>query len=128
MKRLMTQVLAAVALVGLCGVSTTFAADKMSTKAKEANKAHSEAPAALPEGGAATGTAASGAMATGEGMQGMMSPEMTKFITEMKVCHKNGKNDMKCHDGVMKKCEAKMTKDECGKVMAAIHSEKAGKM
>ena len=129
MTHLMTRVLAAVSIVGLCAVSSAFAADKeLSPKAKAANAAHSGAPAAVPEGAAATGSAAGSPMATGEAMQGLVSPEMTKFISEMKKCHKHGKTDQGCHDGVMKKCEAKMTKEECGQVMSAVQSDKKHKM
>ena len=125
MKRFV-KVLAAVAVVGLCSTSQVFA--KSDAKTKAANKAHSDAPATTPDAGAPTGTAATGAMATGEGMQGTMSPEMTKWTVSMKACHKGGKTDQACHDRVMKGCEAKMTKEECSKVMSSVTADSASKM
>lgn len=128
MKRFVGQVLAMVAVTAICGVSQSFAAAKLDAKTKAANKAHSDAPATTPDAGSPTGNAATGAMATGEGMQGMMSPEMTKWTVSMKACHKGGKTDQACHDRVMKGCEAKLTKGECEKVMTNVNSDNTSKM
>ena len=130
MKRFIGQVLSAAALVGVFTIGGAFAAAaKTDAKTKEANKAHSTAPATATEAAPAVGGApASGSIATGEGMQATMSPEMTKWITSMKACHKGGKTDQKCHDRVVKGCEAKLTKEECSQMMTGIHTEGHPKM
>ncbi len=111
---------AAVLITVVCGTSA-FAADKVDAKTKEANKAHSTAPAPVTAGAPVAGTTGG---ATGEAMQGTMSPEMTKWITSMKACHKGGKNDVACHNKVIKGCEAKMTKEECATIMTQIEGDK----
>lgn len=111
---------AAVLFTGICGTQA-FAADKVDAKTKEANKAHSSAPAPATAGAPVSGTTGG---ATGEAMQGTMSPEMTKWITSMKVCHKGGKNDVACHNKVIKGCEAKLTKEECATIMSQIDDDK----
>lgn len=127
-KRFMTQILAAGAVVFFFATIGAFASDKeLSPQVKHANEAHSNAPAPVPEG-SVSGSAANGAMATGESLQGLMSPTMTKLISEMKKCHRHHKTDQACHDGVIKKCEAKLTKEECGSLMAAIPANRHRKM
>ncbi len=111
----------AVLFTAVCGTQA-FAADKVDAKTKEANKAHSTAPVPATAGAPAAGP--SGAVATGEAMQGTMSPEMTKWITSMKACHKGGKADVACHNKVIKGCEAKMTKEECATIMSQIEGDK----
>lgn len=106
-----------------------LAASKNDAKTKDANHAHSNAPAVAPATApSTTGAPATGAIATGENLQGAMTPEMTKWITEMKKCHKDGKSDLRCHDRAVKNCEAKLTKDECSKLSASVASDKASKM
>lgn len=122
MRGFIGRALIAVLTVGLCGLAGAFAADM---KTKEANKAHSNAPAAIPEG--APGASGS-TNATGESLQGLPSPEMTKFVSAMRACHKGGKGDMTCHDRVMKDCEDKMTKEECAKVMSEVKMDRKKKM
>lgn len=126
MKRLVGNFLIAAAMVSVCGLSGAFAAKPGDAKTKAANAAHSNEPSAVPMG-AAPGTAGGSTNATGEAMQATMSPAMTKAIVDMKACHKNGKDDMKCHDRVMKSCEAKLTKEECARVMSEVNSDNAKK-
>jgi hypothetical protein len=122
------QIFTAMAIIGLFSTNHALADGKVvSPKAKAANEAHSSAPA-MREGAAATGSAAGGDSATGAGLQGLMSPEMTKFITAMKKCHMNNKTDKPCHDGVIKNCEAKLSKEDCGKIMSSIKMDKKSKM
>ena len=131
MKRFLGTTFSAVALVGVCAISSAFAvsAKKNDSKTKAANEAHSTAPVTAAEGAPAVGGApAAGSIATGESMQGTMSPEMTKWITEMKTCHKGGKTDQKCHDRIVKSCEAKLTKEQCSQVMSGIQTDGHPKM
>jgi hypothetical protein len=53
---------------------------------------------------------------------------MTKQITAMKACHQGGKTDRPCHDRVMKSCEAKLTKEECSKIMTQVNMDNGAKM
>lgn len=119
MKYFAAKLVLAVAVMGLCGLAGANAADM---KTKAANEAHSDAPSAIPEG-APLSTSSSGTTATGEGLQGLPSPQMTKFITSMKKCHKDGRADQTCHDRVMKDCRDKMTTEECSRVMSEVQAD-----
>lgn len=122
MKRFVGQVSMALAFTGIFGANSVFAAEKVSPKAKAANAAHSEAPAPVM---AAPGSTAGSPMATGEGLQRNMTPEMSKWITSMKACHKGGKVDQGCHDRVLKGCEAKLAKEECAKITTQVEADAA---
>ena len=126
MKSFAAKVLALVAVVGVFSFGPAFAATKNDAKVKQANKNHSSAPVTEPEGSAPAGP--SGATATGQGLQGLPSPEMTKWTVQMKACHKGGTTDQACHDRVMKGCEEKLKKEECAKIMTQVNMDNGSKM
>ena len=127
-KTMIGSALSMFALVSVCSFGA-LAAGKTDVKTKEANHAHSNAPAVAPATApATTGAPGTGSIATGENMQGGMTPEQTKWITEMKKCTKDGKHDVKCHERVVKNCQAKLTKDECTKLMTGLTPDHAPKM
>jgi hypothetical protein len=104
----------AITLSSFLFLTTTYAADQVpATQSHEEH--HPDAQPTTPSADSGSG------MMKGGMMDGMNQESMKGMMHECMETHKDGKM---CHHEMMEKCEAKMSKSECKKMMKHAKSGK----